>query len=237
MEGFKMINEYKPKANLVVYESQEGNIYCEIHKVNEKGKMLSGKPVSVSFMKEIFKQTNSDLTDHMSFDSIVPSNVMWYDSQMGVHKIIWYTEPMKKMLRFQSNMNIPNGKAFIPGMIWMYDGESLLVFAYKGNKPKQTKSNIELFNAPFFNVYNGGDICWGNTDIDKEFSSFEDIMEFYEEAFFNSEFSSHQHNKSSVDISAYWRTAIEQKLKFDYSILYESEYRFNQIFSKVRRED
>ena len=242
MEGFKIINDYSPVANLVVYQCTENNnTYCEIHQIDRRGKMLQGKPVSKNLIRELLKETNTELKENLTFHCLIPENVMWYDSQMGIHKIVWYTKPMRRQIHFESSMKMPGGLANIPGMIWMYDGSSLKVFAYKGSCPKVKRikgiMDIEIFNVPFFNVYDDGSICWGNVKRKDKFYLFEEIMEYWENLFFNSKFSSHLHTESNLDLHAYWRSAIENNLKFDYSILKKNKTNFDIKFRELRREN
>jgi PRTRC genetic system protein B len=64
---------------------------------------------------------------------------------------------------FVKNLEIPNGKAQVPAMLWFADKENLSVFALTSDKRPTEKT--PLYYAPFFNVYEDGAVCMGTVDV------------------------------------------------------------------------
>ena len=65
---------------------------------------------------------------------------------------------------FVSGLDIPNGKAYVPPMLWYASKYSLAVFALATDR--RPKENTPLYYAPFLNIYEDGKVCMGTVSID-----------------------------------------------------------------------
>ena len=73
-------------------------------------------------------------------------------------------------------------------MLWLANKRSLKIFALPNNRRPTEKT--ELFYAPFFNVYEDGNVCMGTVDVNIQNStSLEEFTKKWEDYFFNSYFS------------------------------------------------
>jgi PRTRC genetic system protein B len=117
---------------------------------------------------------------------IVGSSVLHIDAING--KAIWFTKVSQRELYFVDNLRIPKGNANMPPMLWVANRESLYVFALYSNRRPTT--NTQLYNAPFFNVYENGNVCLVTIDVNiKQTASLEEFITSWESYFFNSYFS------------------------------------------------
>ena len=76
------------------------------------------------------------------------------------------------------------GRVPCPGLIFIVTNKAWKVFAYKGRQ--RPGAGTPMFVAPFFNVWNTGNICVGNARLPKGDRSHQ--SEAWEEAFFRSYF-------------------------------------------------
>ena len=97
--------------------------------------------------------------------------------------MIWYTKAGKRQLYFSENLEIQSGTAEVPAMLWLATQRSLKIFALSSNRRPTEKTS--LFYAPFFNVYENGNVCMGTVNIDIQNSaSVEEFMEKWEDYFY-----------------------------------------------------
>ena len=89
---------------------------------------------------------------------------------------------------FVNSLEIPNGMAYTPPMIWYANKNSLAVFALASDRRPTEKT--PLYCAPFFNIYEDGKVCMGSVNINiKNSASVEEFTNGWEDYFFNSYFS------------------------------------------------
>ena len=117
-------------------------------------------------------------------------------------------------------MEIPNGTAEVPALIWLATQRSLKVFALSSNRRPTEKTS--LFYAPFFNVYENGNVCMGTVNINIQNSaSVEEFTEKWEEYFFNSYFSHlmNEHNPINENCVNLWKSLIDTEKPFPKEVL------------------
>ena len=149
----------------------------------------------------------------------MPSNVLHIEAKERGN-VIWYTPAQEVNLFFSPALGIPNGKACVPAMVWKADNESLSVFALKGNKKPTV--DTKLYHAPFFNVYQSGNVCMGTVDVTvKQESCLEDFIKKWEDYFWNSYFSHLMEGFTPVkdNIVLLWQQLIRTNETFPVSVL------------------
>jgi PRTRC genetic system protein B len=192
---------YTPFKALLIYKGENGNtdqsqeradnlVYVEAYDINENGNPVNAHPLSAketAGLAELLQSTQELKNDYLKSSGLLPSKVLYINPQ-GSGFAVWYTPPQETELFFIEKLGIPSGKAKIPAMVWKAGKNSLSVYAIKaGKKPV---SNTRLFHAPFFNIYDNGEVCMGtvNVKIDRN-CCLEDFMAEWENYFFNSYFS------------------------------------------------
>ena len=174
-----------PQMTLVVYKNNStGSIYIESHRIDKQGRMLAGRPLTLSCITELVEAfaVEQGNTPHGK----IPENMLYSNTRKGRERYLWYNPPCKRMMFFTENLNIENREYHLPGIIYDTHGEHLDVYAFKEEKPE---SESRLYKAPLFNV-TGEKVCLGNAKINfPDNPTFGDYIMYWEKKFWQTEFS------------------------------------------------
>jgi PRTRC genetic system protein B len=215
--------QYKPVKALLIYQSERKDkheyagsdnestqVYVESYDIGRQGNPINAHPLSMAEMVSLsvlFQSTQELRSNFLKSKGVLPNKVLYLNAQTNGFAV-WYTPPQEVCLYFVPGLKIPNGPAKIAGLIWKATKDSLNVYSIKG-KTKPTEKTT-LFHAPFFNIYESGNVCMGtvNIEIDR-FTSLEAFMGKWETYFFNSYFSHTigNHHKSE-DLVALWQSLV-----------------------------
>ncbi|MGV6945876.1 PRTRC system protein B [Sphingobacterium kyonggiense] len=184
---------YYPKSALVFYETtgtETTDMYVEHFDMDESGTPINAHPLTVKEAEMLAKTLQTDEERSRAFlkpKGILPTNILHINpSDKGA--VIWYTKAQQRQLYFVNGLGIPNGTAQVPPMLWVADKSSLAVFALATNRRPTEKTPLHY--APFFNIYEKGNVCMGTVSIDiKNSASVEEFIQAWEDYFFNSYFS------------------------------------------------
>ena len=165
--------------------------------------------------KALITKTQSEKKqDFLRPKGILPTHVLHINpSENG--SVLWFTKSMKRQLFFTENLEIPNGIAEVPAMLWSANKRSLKIYALANNR--RPSENTPLFFAPFFNVYENGNVCMGTVDVHIQNStSLEEFIKKWEDYFFNSYFSHlmNEHNPINGNCVSLWKSLINTKKTF-----------------------
>lgn len=219
----KKIEEiYQPFKALVFFQSQTDSdqMYVEAYDMDKKGNPINAHPLSVqetiSLATDLSK-VQEVRSDYMDCGGLIPEKVLALNQLNG--SVIWYTPTQQVNLLFSPGLNIPNGKTFVPAMVWKADREELKVFALVSDKKPQAET--PLYNAPFFNIYPDARVCMGTVATDKTPAN--DLNEFmleWEHLFWNSYFS-HLNDRYKVkgNIVQLWQNQIANGTAFPKEVL------------------
>ncbi|MDR6919535.1 PRTRC system protein B [Chryseobacterium sp. 2987] len=186
-------NLYYPKCALVVYETKgsETDVYVEHFDMDANGNPINAHPLTVKEADNLAKSLLLEQEKESAFlkpKEVLPSNILTLDPDTEKGTVIWHTKAQLRDLFFVKNLGIPNGKAYVPPMLWKASKSSLTVFALKSNRRPTLKT--PLYHCPFFNIYEDGKVCLGTIKIDiKNSTSVEDFIKAWEHYFFHSYFS------------------------------------------------
>lgn len=135
-------------------------------------------------LKPLIKILNFDNTfKPYAFDNLIPNNVLNFKTDEPY--IVWTSEKKKKKLLFSDGLPMQSAVYPIPKLLWKYNKGTLQVFALSDSQ--NIKETNPLYQAPFLNVSNQGDVCLGNIEIN-ETTSLNKLIKHIEYAFFNSYF-------------------------------------------------
>ena len=219
---------YEPKSALVFYESLDNNatMYVEHFDMDRNGNPINAHPLTVNEAKALAKSLHTDEEQDKTFlksKGILPTNILNIDpSQNG--SVLWYTKSQERQMYFVKNLEIPNGKAHVPAMLWFADKENLSVFALTSDKRPTEKT--PLYYAPFFNVYEDGAVCMGTVDVNiKNSASVEELTTAWEDYFFNSYFSHLLDNYNPINGNCVnlWKRLIETGETFPVGVLKKND--------------
>ena len=184
----ELTRSLKPAAALIAYICEDDfsrrEYFLECRTINKDGLMGAGKPVSLNFIQSLTESFSAGASSVPHGE--IPKRMLYADTQK--EKYVWHSPPCRKYMYFKSDLTIPNGEYALPGLVWMVDGKSLHLHAYRA---KRLTSGTQLFSAPFFNVTpKSGSVCLGNASLKMpETLTFLNFLKFWEDKFFLSEFS------------------------------------------------
>ena len=215
---------YVPHKALIFYVSQteETQVYIEAYDMDDKGKLINAHPLSLQETKGLSQCLASGAamrTSHLIPKGLLPVKLL-YSTPTGDGFAVWYTPARKVDLLFVDSLNIPNGKAFVPPLVWKADRTKLSLYALKTNKKPVLQT--PLFHAPFFNTYDTGDICMGTVDVDMSgVDNVEAFMVKWEDYYWNSFFSHLIQTASPVkgNIVQLWQQQVNTERKFPTDVL------------------
>lgn len=183
---------YHPKSALVFYETKGANtdVYVEHFDMDKNGNPINAHPLTVKEAKVLAKSLQTEKGKDNAFlksNGILPTNILHINpSEKGT--VLWYTKAQRRQLYFVNGLDIPNGIAYVPSMIWYANKNSLSVFALASDRRPTEKT--PLYFTPFFNIYEDGKVCMGTVSIEiKNSASVEEFTKAWEDYFFNSYFS------------------------------------------------
>ena len=183
---------YFPKSALVFYETKGINtdMYVEHFDMDRNGNPINAHPLTVKEANVLAKSLQTDEEKNKAFlkpKGILPTNILHINpSEKGT--VLWYTKTQQRQLYFVNGLGIPNGKAKVPPLVWFANKNSLSVFALSSDRRPTEKTLLHY--APFFNLYENGNVCMGTVNIDIQNSaSVEEFIQAWGSYFFNSYFS------------------------------------------------
>lgn len=227
---------YNPVKAFVVYEKQAGekSIYVESYDMNAQGSPINAHPLS---LKETTALANAlDTSDELKRNflkpsGLLPKNVLYINPDHDGYAV-WYTPIRRENLFFIDDLNIPNGKASLPVLIWKASKTSLSVYALMDEK--EISLDTELYKAPFFNVYEQGKVCMGTVKIDiKPDCLLEEFISLWERYFFTSYFSHLIASVSPVkgNIIQLWQSLVGTRKSFPVKSLVSHKLTLKRILS------
>ena len=193
---------YHPKSALVFYETKGANtdVYVEHFDMDKNGNPINAHPLTVKEAKVLARalQTEKDKDNaFLKSNGILHTNILYINPNTDKGAVLWYTKAQRRQLYFVSGLDIPNGMAYVPPMIWYANKNSLSVFALASDRRPTEKT--PLYFTPFFNSYEDGKVCMGSVNISiKNSASVEDFIKAWEDYFFNSYFSHLLGNNSPI---------------------------------------
>lgn len=214
---------YYPKSALVFYETAgtETDMYVEHFDMDSNGNPINAHPLTVKEANTLAKSLQTDEQKSKAFlkpKGILPTNILHINpSEKGM--VLWYTKAQQRKLYFVDSLGIPNGTAQVPPMLWLANKNSLTVFALANDRRPTEKTPLHY--APFFNIYEKGNVCMGTVSIDiKNSASVEEFIQAWEDYFFNSYFShSLCANLTRTNIVNLWKDLIGTDKPFPIEVL------------------
>lgn len=209
-----------PTKALIIYEGRETynkEFYIESRQIKSVGgklQMSSPIPLNENALKDIAKsymQTNSVEINH----GFIPAHILYGKSDPGKLVVMWYRPAMKRMLNFSASLLIKgDSQVYVPATLYVIVNNKLNIYALEDDSRPSLKTKV--FNAPYFNIYEDGNVCLGSAQIGKhKANTYEEEAERFERAFYMAE-QNHGHNKSMCkgDAKKLWSSLIQNKKQF-----------------------
>lgn len=215
---------YHPKSALVFYESKEANsdVYVEHFDMDKNGIPINAHPLTEREAKVLARALVTEKDKDKAFlksSGILPTNILHINMNKEKGAVLWYTKAQQRQMYFVDSLGIPSGKAQVPAMVWLASKSNLTVFALANDRRPTEKT--PLYYAPFFNIYEKGNVCMGTVNIDiTNSASVEEFTQAWEHYFFNSYFShSLCENLIRKNIVNLWKDLINSDKSFPNEVL------------------
>ena len=174
----------KLQGGIMIYGDTNG-AYATYHEVyvNDQNQpaLLEGHPLTAAQIGSLVRS----LGQNAQVGSFLPENVL----SVGMDSLVWWVKPAVREIHFacdgSKGIGTESGMVPYPGLIFAVSSGNWYVFAVKGNK--RPTPDTPLYQAPHFNVWEGGKICTGNVSIPKELEV--SNLAAWEKAYFGSRFS------------------------------------------------
>lgn len=219
---------YHPKSALVFYQTSNTSpdCYVESFDMDKDGHMINAHPLTVREANQLAKSLRIESDDKKPFlksDGIIGNNILQIDPTHN-GSVVWFSKAQFRELYFVENLEIPNGKAHVPALLWKADRNRISVYSLKTNRRPTEKTT--LYHAPFFNINSDGLVCMGTVDIQiKKTSSLQEFTTAWENYFFNSYFSHlmQGHNPINENPVSLWKNLIGTDTPFPIDTLVKSK--------------
>lgn len=207
---------YHPVKALVIYtDICSKDCYVEAHDMDDNGYPINAHPLSVKESTSLSKMLDTAPKRQHGFlhpQGLMPSNVLHTN---GDGYMLWYTPAQRQQLLFTKDLQIPDGIASLPPLLWKASRDSLYIYSI----PYDTNISLDtqLAYAPFFNIYEDGKVCMGtvNTDM-RNIHHLEAFITQWQQYFFNSYFSHliRAHAPVKGNIIQLWQQLVGSRRKF-----------------------
>ncbi len=201
---------YKPVVAIMVYK-YDHNYYLESHDVNDKGEILSGKPLLQETIQGMVDVFFDERKNRQAITGIIPENLLSFSPLPGGrYRMAWFRPEEQRVIHHSTALNIATGIASVPALLYVADSDDLSVYALKSSK--RPDENSKIYRAPFFNVADGGDVCLGSANVKKpESLTYASLIKYWEDLFWLSEFTHVNGGQKikSPDLKSLWRQLIK----------------------------
>lgn len=168
-------------AMIGLHSTSEGDAFATYHQVSKKGRIQSGKPLS---MEQVYAHVAS-LVESSENGAAWRDNRVIYES---ADILAWVSKSKKHSMWFRVG-----GKAFRVNAVW----PNLLFVVHKSSRSLKvmatarssvTKST-RLYEAPLCNISKGGSVCQGNATLpDRQIIGTAEVLDECEATIYNSNF-------------------------------------------------
>jgi len=213
------------KAFLVYENNQVGKVYVESYDIDDTGRPINAHPLSKAEVKKLRESLDGEEREHKTFyqsKGILSPSVLYIGTcQNG--SVVWHTPAMKAQVFFKDELTVPSGVAWIPALLWKATQYKLTLFALQDDlRPQAT---TPLYCAPFFNMFQDGNVCFGTVNIDIKGFALEEFIEKWQSYFFNSYFSHSidNHNTITSNLVQLWTMLVNSGKPFPLAELKKSK--------------
>lgn len=197
------------KAILLYSAPHSNDAFATIHNVMTTGDAPAVIGPGQCLSREGLDDALKALNKRPQRREILPSNVLWF----GDSRICWFVEAARRPIYFKTTNakwnEEMNGKEVLhPPLVFLGQPGRLAVWALASNDRPTGETN--LYQAPYFNIYDYGAMCNGNAKL-PDVPSVESISQ-YERAFFETNFThtnTRQLVAGTMGHDGFWRYMLE----------------------------
>ena len=156
--------------------------YATVHEIDTSGAVPVILPGRAATRAGLVRLSQA-LSHSARHSGLIPASALYADG----HTLLWWVPPAQRHLTFHCTQWPVADRAAVlphPGLVFLCNKKSWQVWAVKGYR--RPHANTVLYRAPYFNVYDSGQICHGNVVLPQA-NGFEHIGQ-WNDAFFDSRF-------------------------------------------------
>ena len=146
---------------VLIYRGASATALATVHKIED----VDGEPVILAgqaMTPRAAIQLARALSKGVAHGGFLPETVLYMDGDL----LLWWVPPAQRHIVFSApELGAPERGEVVPhpGLVFAASSTVWKVWAVKG-KSRPTMQSA-LFQAPYFNVWEGGDICRGNVQV------------------------------------------------------------------------
>jgi len=213
-------NALRPTRSIVLYQTgttYSPDFYLESREIRlENGKYTFGapQPLDKSTLKEIAATYMKKESFQMGFETLIPDHILFTRIQPGALVVMWHRPAQIKKLNFSASLNIKGeSTVWIPPILYVVLNNNLYLFGLQADSRPNSKT--KLYHAPFFNVYESGNVCLGTAPIGKyRAKTFPGEAERYERGFFMAEQNGGHNIPTKTPLAKLWNGLLRKKQVF-----------------------
>jgi PRTRC genetic system protein B len=197
------------------------NVYMELAEVDNQGKPGVFKPMT---SEQVQKLVHTLAGQKQRLESYIPDGLKYFSlhADNTVSKMFFVTPPHKQYLTFGNKQHEKSKDGFlhVPWLIWYWYHNELCIYAMLEPPGPDTL----VYHAPFYNLYEPGNVCFGDGRKLIKGDNIEEYMQGIQDAFWKTEFT-HPHCQKFLRIPQdKWKQEymkyINSNKKFDDAVLW-----------------
>lgn len=196
---------------VLIYRGASERAFATVHEIAEidgEPVILAGKAMTTRAAIELARA----LSKAVAHGGFLPETVLYMDGEL----LLWWVPPATRQVVFKAaELGAPERGEVVPhpGLVFAASSSVWKVWAVKGGH-RPTLSTA-LFQAPYFNVYENGNICRGSVRVPNGTTA--EKIDVWNAAFFGS-FFTHPNTSGKLvrycgGAYAFWRDMLEGKFK------------------------
>ncbi len=204
---------------VLIYQGASESALATVHDIEE----VDGTPMILAgqaMTPRAVNQLSRVLSKSIGHGGFLPETVLYMDGDL----LLWWLPPAKRHIVFRTaelkeQWGVTERGEVVPhpGLVFAASSRVWKVWAVKGKNRPTLES--PLFHAPYFNVWDGGDICRGNVKVPEGTTS--EKIDAWNTAFLGSVFT-HPNTKGKLvryggraggGAYSFWRDMLDGKFK------------------------
>lgn len=193
---------------VLIYRGGQGSAFATVHEIAQvdgEPTILAGKAMTPRAAITLARQ----LSHGVSHGGFLPETVLYMDGDL----LLWWAPPMQRHIAFRAKEiggergeTVPH-----PGLVFAASSKAWSVWAVKGDR--RPTPDTALYQAPYFNLWDGGRICQGNVEVPDGTTA--EKIDAWNAAFFNSFFTHPNIRKNLVKYrggsTKFWKDMLNGK--------------------------
>lgn len=215
---------------VLIYRGAQGSAFATVHDVEEvdgEATILAGKAMTPRAAITLSRE----LAKGVSQGGFIPDTVLYMDGEL----LLWWTRPGNRHIAFRAEgLGCAERGEVVPhpGLVFAASSQVWKVWAVKGGA--RPTPDTELFQAPYFNVYDTGAICQGSAAVPEGTTA--ERIGGWNDAFFGSFFTHPNVRKNLVKYRGgsyrFWRDMLDGRFeRFPERVLVPMRTTLGQLLS------